>query len=496
MQDKYLVFDLGASNGRAIIGHLEQGKIAFEEIHRFDNHPVFVNGEYFWDILNILGEVKIGLKKAFQMYGACRSMAIDTWGCDFGIIDSQGRLMGNPVHYRDTCRREVAPRLHSVLSEQELFDLCGGPLSKIMGVYELYSMKERNTFEYEHGHRLMMIPDLLHYFLTGKIANEFCNATMTLLVNQNTRQWEPQIFETLGLRMDLVTPLIEPGTVLGNLSESVCRELEIEPIPVVIPPTHDTAAAVAGIPATGTNSWAFISLGTWGLAGMETSSPVLNQEIVPYEFGNEGGVEGTNLLLKNIVGMWVIQQCRKQWNMDQNRIIPWEEIVEEAKSEQDFTAFIDIENPIFAGVQPHMPDAIKDYCKSTNQPVPSTIGQIACVAFKSLAMEFKYSFFEVCRVTALAFDTLHIVGGGIQNKLLCQWTCDAVGKPVIAGPTETASIGNLLFQLKADGKIKDVNEGRQLSYHSCQTEQFMPQNPGWWETHLPQYTALKEGSAL
>ncbi len=492
MQEKYLVFDLGASNGRAIVGHYDGSTIAFEEIHRFDNRPVFANGEYFWDILYLLGEVKIGLQKAYHKYGVCKSMAIDTWGCDFGIVDDQGRLMGNPVHYRDACRREVAPRLHAKLSEEELFSLCGGPCSKIMGIYELYSMKERGAFEYVHGDRMMMIPDLLQYFLTGVAANEFCNATMTLLANQQTRQWEPEIFERLGLRFDLVKPLRESGTYLGMLSDTVCEELGIEPMPVIIPPTHDTAAAVAGVPVTGDEKWAFISMGTWGLAGIETDEPVMNPAIVPLEYGNEGGVEGTNMLLKNIVGMWVIQQCREKWIQEQNRKISWEEITQAMQEAGDFPSFIDIEDPRFAGVQPHMPDAIAQYCRQTGQKEPQTMGEIACVALRSLAMEFKHSFRNVCAVTGISFDTLHLVGGGIQNKLLCQWTCDAVGVPVVAGPTETTSVGNLLSQMKADGKIKDMKQGRELCRNSYQVQTYQPDAAELWEKQYPAYEKLKE----
>jgi Sugar (pentulose and hexulose) kinases len=492
MSDHYLIIDLGASNGRAMVAEFTGTSFTFDIVHRFENRPVFAQkGEFFWDILNVFLEVKIGIQKAVKKYGKLRSMAIDSWGCDFGIIDAQGRLMANPLHYRDRSQHELSAKLHSIMPEEELYQLSCGPCNRIMGIYKLFSMMQQGYSEYLHGHRLMMVPDLLNYFLTDVVSNEFTNATMTLLVDQRTRAWEPKIMEKLGLRTDLYTPLTEPGTILGPLSGRICKEMEIDPITVVIPATHDTASAVTGIPVLDTKaSWGFISLGTWGLAGLETAHPVMDSRLVKSQFGNEGGANGKNMLLKNITGLWIIQQCREKWNKDAGHEVPWDEICSQADAAKKQNSVFDVDEARFGMYQADMPGVVAEFCRATGQDVPSSLGEVARCVHRSLAYKFKDSFAAVTEVTGVPLDVVHVVGGGSQDRLLCQWTADAVGIRVLAGPTETTAVGNLIFQLLADGKIGSLDEGRELSANSSEIIEHLPHDTVTWDADFAHYRRI------
>ncbi|MDD3404069.1 MAG: rhamnulokinase [Hespellia sp.] len=464
MERNYMIVDLGASNGRVIVAAYQGDKFSFDIVHRFDNVPVFANeGEYFWDILHIFSDIKVGIRKALEKYPDIVSVAIDTMGCDFGFVSANGRLMGNPTHYRDESQHKMAEKLHSILSEEELFELSQGPCNRIMGIYKLFSLKERHTFEYEHAKYLLMIPDLLNFLLTGKITNEFTNATMTLMVNQKDRCWEEKICDKLDLRKDIFTPLTEPGTNIGPIRESICKELGIRPINVVVPATHDTASAVAGIPVTQQDkNWAFVSLGTWALAGIEMDEPFTDSRVVPLEFGNEGGVEGKSMLLKNINGLWVIQRCRQRWNEEAGEEVSWNDITKAANEAKEITSVFDVDDEEFSLFQSNMPKTIQDYCKRTGQEIPETMGEIARCAYLSLAMKTRDCLHAVYKIIGKDLELLHLLGGGTQNRLLCQWISNAVGVPIVAGPTETTSVGNLIFQLLADKQIASVEEGRAL----------------------------------
>lgn len=493
MARNYIIVDLGASNGRVIVASYETDRFDFDIVHRFDNIPVFVNeGEYCWDILRIFSDIKVGIRKSVEKYPDVVSIGIDTFGCDFGFIDTQGRLLGNPTHYRDASQHEMADKLHSILSEEELFELSQGPCNRIMGIYKLFAQKERHAFEYEHGKHLLMIPDMLNFLLTGRVTNEFCNATMTLLVNQKKRCWEEKICDKLGLRKDIFTPLTEPGTNIGSIRDSICEELGIRPIDVVVPATHDTAAAVAGIPVTQPNkNWAFVSLGTWALAGIEMDEPFTDQRVVPLEFGNEGGVDGKSMLLKNINGLWVIQRCRQRWNEEAGHEVDWDDITKAANEAREITSVFDVDAPEFTTFQPDMPKVIREYCKKTGQDVPETMGEVSKCVYLSLAMKIHDCMKNVYRIIGTDMELLHLLGGGTQNKLLCQWISNATGVPIIAGPTETTSVGNLIFQLIADHQIASVEEGRALCAKSSELFTCEPDgNQEYWNGIYEEYLKI------
>lgn len=490
MTKNYLVFDLGASNGRALIGQYDGSKFSFIEVHRFDNGAISVNNELFWDPLYLFSEIKEGIRKAKAKFDNIVSMAIDTWGCDFGLVDKDGRLINNPANYRDANRHIHSEYLHKQLSEKELFELSGGPTDRIMGIYQLYSLKYRNTTEYKNAYKLLMMPDLFNYYLTGKMANEFTNATMTLLCDQYNRKWEDKILKQFGFDEDIFIPLVEAGTRLGNIQESVCEEIGIDTIPVIIPATHDTASAVSGIPIKGNKKWAFISLGTWCISGIETNKPIINDKVLNAGFGNEGGVEGKNMLLKNITGLWIIQKCRERWMKDENQNIEWQNIDKEALSCDICDSYIDVDDERFGQSQSNMPRVISNYCKETGQEVPTTKGEITKVIYQSLVMKFRKNIEHIEQMTGEKIEKLHLVGGGTKSKLLCQWTANCIGLPIVAGPTETTSVGNFLFQLKADGQIKDIAEGRELCYNSYDTVDYVPKNQETWNKKYKKYISI------
>jgi len=489
--EKFLIFDIGAGSGRAIVGSFEDSRIEFEEIHRFDNRPVFAAGELFWDILRLYSEVKIGIEICMKKHKEINSMAIDTWGCDFGLIDKNGRLICNPVHYRDLKRHERSVQMHKIITEEELFMATGGPQDRIMSIYQLFSLKSEKAVEYENAHKFLMIPDILNYLLTGEVSNEFTNATMSIMVDLNKRQWEKGVIRKLELREDLFGTISEPGFMLGMTGKSILEETGAKDLKVIISPSHDTASAVAGIPiADNFETPAFGILGTWCMSGLETQNPVINKQVFEAGFGNEGGVEGKNMLLKNITGLWVIQQCREKWMRENQKEISWKEIDAYVFASSESDSYIDVDESCFGKVQPDMSETIRDYCKKTNQSVPETIGEISRCFYESLAMKFKYNFDVLKDLTKKDIEIIHLIGGGVNNKLLCQWIANVLNVPVLAGPSETTSVGNMIFQLKADGLINNVSEGRKLCMNSFDIKSYEPKDIIYWSDKYSKYLKI------
>ena len=486
----YLIFDFGASNVRSAVARYDGNKFYMEVTHRFNNRPVYAAGTLYWDILKLYSELMIGIQSSVKKYKGITSVALDTWGADFGFVDNNGKLISNPVHYRDEKRRIDGDKLYKIISRKELFELTGATIEYIFDLFHLYSLKLQNAPELINGDKFLTIPDILNYFLTGRTYNEYTRITTSIMYNQKENKWENKILDKLDLPKDIFPEIIMPGEKIDNISGKVCSELEIETIPVIAPATHDTASAVAGIPvASKGKNWSFISMGTWCIIGKETESPIINDQAFNAGFSNEGGVEGLNLFVKNITGLWIIQQCREKWIKD-NGSISWDEIVKLAAAADSFKSFIDVDDPIFSKPQLNMPEIIDKYCKEKVQAVPESIGEISRCIYESLAMKFKYVLGELEKLVGVKIELLHLVGGGTQNKLLCQWTTDATGIPAIAGPTETTSIGNLLMQLKASGEIKTLNEGRAISLNSSIVSNYKPEDRGRWDEEYSRYLKI------
>ncbi len=489
-QKNFLIFDLGASTGRIIVAEYDGKKFNMEVIHRFDSRPVFAAGTLYWDILKLYSELKTGIQASVKKYKSIASIGIDTPGADFGIIGKDGRLISNPVHYRDERRVKDSKSLLEIIPAKKLFELTGASIQPLFDLFHLYSLKVQDAPEILNAGKLLSIADLFNYFLTGETFNELTRITTTILYDQIEKKMEESIFEKLGLPRDIFPPLVTPGKKIGNISSAVSKELEVDPIPVIAPATHDTASAEAGVPVREENSnWAFVSMGTWFCMGIENEAPLISDEIFENIFINEAGVEGNNLFIRNGNGLWVIQQCRERW-LKEKENLSWDEIVGLSSRAPAFRSFINIEGPQFGKPPADMPQVIRDYCGKTGQPVPGTIGEVARCVYESLALTAKLfsTYFE--KFTGKNIDVLHLVGGGTKNKLLCEWITNSTGKAVIAGPTETTAVGNLLMQLKAEGEIKSLKEGRQISLGSSEVFRYQPENTGQWDEAFERYLKI------
>jgi rhamnulokinase len=490
----FLIFDFGASNGRATVAAFDGTRVQMDVTYRFDNRPVTAAGTLYWDILRLFSELKLGLQASLRKYPDIVSMAIDTWGCDFGFIDRNGKLLGNPVSYRDKPRHDRSPLLYEILPRRELFELCAGSTTEIMGLYQLFSFACDAAPEMREGHRMLMIPDLLNYLLTGRACNEYSDATMALVCDQKAKSWEKRILNRLGIPDTILGELVMPGDSIGPLQRQVCDELAIASLPVVAPATHDTASAVTGIPVVeAARNWAFISMGTWSIAGVETPAPIVSDAAFQSGYGNNAIAEGRNMLVNYITGLWIIQQCREKWVADGGKDISWEEIVQRSSSAGPATAFIDVDDPALGLPQADMPGVIVASCQKNGQRLENTIGAVARCVYESLVLKYRSNLETLERLTGKKLDVLHLVGGGIQNRTLCQWTADAMGIPVMAGPTETTSVGNLLMQLRCAGDISCLEQGREISLHSSEVTRYEPKSRAPWDEAFGQYEKLAKG---
>ncbi len=476
----YLIFDFGASNGRAAIASFEGSSFDLEVTHRFENRPVFAGGTLYWDILRLFSELKAGVQASKKKFADIRSLGIDVWGADYGFLDENGKLISNPINYRDEQSIKDSGSLFKIIKERELFELTGAWTNPIFDLFRLYSQKINNSTAISNAKTYLSIGDLFNYFLTGNIFNEFTRFTTNVLYNQKAKKIESSIFKRLGLPREIFPDFIYPGQKAGDISNEVARELGVDPYPVIAPAMHDTASAVAGIPVADKKmKWAFISLGTWAIMGIENNEVLIGDDIYDSVFSNEAGVEDTNIFVKNINGLWIIQQCRERWLKE--REISWDRIVYLSKETASFASLIDVDQPQFAGLQADMPAVIRDYCQGTGQKKPGSIGEISRCVYESLSLKFRYYFELLERFSGQKLELLHLIGGGTQNRLLCQWISNATGKPVIAGPTETTAVGNLLMQLKADNEISSIEDGRSLSRASSKVYEYSPEETAKWD---------------
>ncbi|MFC4306523.1 rhamnulokinase [Cohnella boryungensis] len=472
-----LAFDLGASSGRALLGRLTDGKIEVEELHRFPNDPVQVGDRLHWDILRLYHEIKQGLLKAKHQGIELQSMAIDSWAVDFGFIGKNGELVGNPYHYRDRHTEGAMDSLFAQIPPSVIFARTGIQFLPFNTIYQLFALKQANSPWLQEGNRFLMIPDLLRYFLTGEMHNEFTNATTTQLYNPVEGKWDAELLRMLDLPASWFGNVLKPGAKAGSLSHSVCEELGIPSIPVYAVAEHDTGSAVAAVPAT-ESSFAYLSCGTWSLMGTEVDKPVLHDLARKLNFTNEGGVADTYRLLKNIMGLWILQECRREWERE-GKSYSFPELVQLASEAKPLQSFIDPDDASFLPPG-DMPSRIAEYCGRTGQKAPETTGEIARCILESLALKYRYVFEMTERLSAQRFQGLHMVGGGIQNTLLCQWTANAIGKPVWAGPSEGSAIGNLVVQWIAQGAFANIGEARKAIRDSFPVAVYEPSESEAW----------------
>ena len=465
----YLAFDIGASSGRAIIGILENKKLNLKEIHRFENKMIFQNGHYFWNIYQIFEELKIGLKKCISDYNHIpQSIGIDTWGVDFGILNKDGHLIGLPFAYRDSITDGMPKELSNIIPDKELYHLTGLQMTKYNSLYQLFSLKKKNYCHLNDECSLLFISDILNYFFSGIKKNEYTIASTSQLLNVNKRTWENRLFSAINVKNEIVQELIEPGTEVGKLLPHICAETGCPEIPIVAVASHDTASAVVSAPAEDSN-WAFLSSGTWSIMGIELQTPCVNSRAFELEFSNEGGVNGSTKLLKNIIGMWLIQECRRVWSSEKE--YSWQEMVALAEGVEPFKYLINPDNEIFLNPI-NMPLTIANYCEQTGQGRPTSHAEIIRAIYDSLAFKYKNVLNQLEEITEKKITTLHIVGGGSNNDLLNQLTADVCGVNVVSGPTEATAIGNIMMQAKADKQVNDLTQIRSVIRNSLDVKRF------------------------
>jgi rhamnulokinase len=456
MSKRVLAFDFGASSGRAILGDYSGGKIRLTEIHRFSNDPVSVRGTLYWDVLRLFHEVKQGILKAVHA-GGFDAIGIDTWGVDFGLVDKEGRLLSNPVHYRDERTEGMMEEVFKLVPRQALYQATGTQLMRINTLFQLMAVKQKDPELWQRADQMLLMPDLLAYFLTGVRRAEYTEVSTTNMLNPNTGDWAREILDQLAIPQRLLPSMIDAGQVYGNLSPEICQELGCPQVPVIAVATHDTGSAVVAVPAT-EDDFIYISCGTWSLFGTELAHPVINDKTAAYNFTNEGGYGRTTRLLKNIMGLWLTQEAKRQWERE-GQTCSFGQLADEAQQAEPFTALVDPDDAAFE-LPGDLPARMRAFCKATGQPIPQGRGEVMRTIYESLALKYRYTHRALEEITGRRYGAIHMIGGGTQAKLLCQMTADACGVPVIAGPVEATAMGNVAVQLIALGQIDSLKQAR------------------------------------
>jgi rhamnulokinase len=476
--------DLGASSGRVMLARFDGDRLTLEGAHRFHNGPVHVLDHLHWDMLRLFDEIKTGLGVA-QQRAPLSSLGLDTWGVDFALLDRDDRLVCNPFHYRDPRTNGMMEAAFELVNRDEIFQRTGLQFMQLNSLFQLFSM--RGSAALETARTFLMVPDLLNFWMTGRRANEYSDATTTQFYNPRSGEYDLELLSRLDLPTDIYPEIIPPGTVLGPLSPAIAGETGLGGIPVIAPACHDTGSAVAATPIANPRA-AYVSSGTWSLVGVEVEEPVITPQSLAYNFTNEGGVYGTIRLLKNVAGMWLAQECKRIWTA-QGQDYSWAEMTQVAAGAAPFGPLVDPDHPDFLNPA-DMPDAIRANCSRTGQPEPGTHAAMLRCIFESLAL--KYHWVVACLGEMLGYDleVIHIIGGGSQNELLCQLTADATGVPVVAGPVEATAIGNALVQAISLGYLGSLEEGRALVARSFPLKTYQPQAAEGWDGAYERFRSL------
>lgn len=486
-KSNFLAFDIGASSGRAILGTLENNKLELVEVHRFKNQMTQVHGHFFWNIFGLFDELKTGLKKCIaEFHVQPDSVGIDTWGVDYSLVTGDGYLAGLPFAYRDHRTDNSIKDFFRILPKKETYLFTGIQFMQFNTLFQLFSSVQQNYSGLKIADCLLFTPDTLNYLFTGIKKNEYTIASTSQLLKPGKSEWEQKLFEAAGIPQKLAGEIIQPGTNLGKLLPEVLTETGSAPIPCIAVAGHDTASAVVSVPARGEN-WAYLSSGTWSLLGIESPVPLVSEQTLEMNFTNEGGVEGTTRFLKNIMGMWLIQECKRMW--DAQSVLGWHEIVALSQSAVPFKSLINPDDSGFLNPG-DMPQAVQNYCAKTNQPVPQTKGEIARCIYDSLVLKYKFTIKQIESVTGNKIEKLHIIGGGAHNSMMNQLTADAIGIPVFAGPTEATAIGNIMLQAKALGKVKSLAEIRDIIMNSFEVTKYLPSPLLDWEAAFVKFEKL------
>ncbi len=474
----YLAIDLGAESGRAITGNLDDDRLTLREEHRFENRPVRLPEGLQWDVLHLWGEIKFGLSAAVKAGAQLSSIGLDTWGVDFALLDRNKALLCNPFHYRDARTDGMLETAFQRVPREAIFAQTGIQFLQINSLYQLLAMAEDKSPLFEVARTFLTIPDLFNYWLSGEITCEFTNATTTQCFDPRQRDWAKPLLEVLGIPSQLFLPVTQPGTIIGKLLPEVAQEVGSVPIPVVLPACHDTGSAVVATPAE-QSDFAWISSGTWSIVGCETNEPWVTKQALEYNLTNEGGVLGTWRLSKNVMGLWLVQECRRTWAHSGDPL-SYDEITRLAAEARPFLAVIDPDDDTFFHPG-DMPTRIQAFCERTGQAVPQSKGEIVRVALESIALKYRLVLERLEEVTSKRLDPIHIIGGGSKNRLLSQFTADCTGRRCLTGPSEATAIGNILMQAIGLGQLGSLAEARAVVRTSFQPEAFEPAETAGWE---------------
>jgi sugar (pentulose or hexulose) kinase len=476
---QYIAVDLGAESGRVMLGSVSQDKLVLEEIHRFSNGPIEEGGSLRWDFNRLFSEIKTGIGKAVKAAnGTVSGIGVDSWGSDFGLIGANGKLLENPYHYRDSRTEGMMEEAFKLMDKRQIYENTGIQFMLFNNLYQLLSMRVANSDVLAKAKHLIFTADLYSYHLCGRVYSEHTLASTSQMMDMRTGQWSKEIFDKLSLPIGIIPDIVESGTVVGRLTEEVAKEIGYEPADVIAVGSHDTASAVAAVPA-GDSNWAYISSGTWSLMGVEVPEAIINDKTFEYQFTNEGGVENTIRLLKNIMGLWLVQECRRQWRKE-GVDLSYRQITDMADKAEPFAAHID---PDYSGFfsPGNMPKRINDYLTKTGRKPIDDKGQMTRVILESLAFKYRSVMEAIEDITKEPIEVLHIVGGGIQNEMLCQFAANATAKKVITGPIEATASGNILMQAKAIGQIKSLVELREIVRNSFELKEYQPQDTKLWD---------------
>jgi rhamnulokinase len=482
--DTFLAFDIGASGGRAIVGTLKGGAVSLREIRRFYNGMTLIHGRYHWDIYRLFEDIKNGIKDAVKQNDIPLSVGVDTWGVDYGLMDDAGHILDLPYAYRDPRTHNSMEEVFRIIPKEKIYALTGIQFLQFNTLFQLYSAKRDRLPAMQIARALLFMPDLLNYLLTGIKSSEFTFATTSQLLNPKTRHWAPELFRAIEVPMDIMQDVVNPGTILGTLTEDVGKETGLPAVQVTAVASHDTASAIAAIPAED-DSFAYISSGTWSLMGIESRVPIISSKSLEFNFSNEGGVESTYRILKNIMGLWLLQECRRSWS-EGGTDFSHAALLSSALSLKPFKTLIDPDHPSLLNPQT-MPEALSSLAARAGEPRMNNPGEFARCIFESLAFRYRQTLEELKQISDREIERIHIIGGGSQNWMLCQFTANATGLPVVAGPAEGTALGNVMVQAMALGIVRSLAEIRRMIRNSFEFKEFIPEKCSEWNRHYSRF---------
>lgn len=486
-RNTFLAFDLGATSGRAVVGTITENNFEMQEIHRFPNSIMELHGKYYWNIYRIYEELKKALIICVKKGIKPQSIGIDTWGVDFGYISHDGILSGLPRAYRDPYTKGIPEEFFNKIPREDLYRKTGIQIMDFNSLFQLYAAQKEHSSALMNADKILFIPDLLSYMLTGKMVCEYTETSTSQIISPHTHTFDTSLLNAIGIDRKLFPTLVMPGTKIGDITKSLTAETGISNIPVYAVAGHDTASAIAAIPATD-NDFAYLSSGTWSLMGIENEQPIINEKALHNNFTNEGGIEGTTCFLRNITGMWLLEQCRTEWEKA-GRTYDYAELISMANDAPGFRSLINPEDTLFSN-PPSMTEAISQFCHTSGQPAPENDAQYIRCIFESLALCYKETLQSLKELSPHPIKRLHVIGGGSKNKLLNQWTANALGIPVLAGPSEATAIGNCMVQAMAAGVVKDRHEMRSMINRILPPEEYHPQEHTAWQTAYEKYTKI------